>query len=67
MAGEQVRKDARHYMRDVGTIEDNITSAKMGARQLGMVGEKLDEKRYSVKLVAHDTIMDKLEPGAVAL
>eukprot|EP01043_Picozoa_sp_COSAG02_P111605 COSAG02_NODE_47770_length_338_cov_2.037657_1_plen_40_part_01 len=27
-AGEQVRMDARHCMRYVGTIEDNITSAR---------------------------------------
>jgi len=66
-AGEQVRMDARHCMRDVGTIEDNITSAKMSARQLGTVGETLDGKRYSVKLVAHDTIVDQLEPGAVPI
>ena len=66
-AGEQVRMDARHCMRDIGTIEDNITSAKMSARQLGTVGETLDGKRYSVKLVAHDTIMDQLEPGAVPI
>ena len=54
-------------MRDVGTIEDNVTSAKMRARQLRMVGETLDGKRYSTKQVAHDTIMDQLEPGAAPL
>ena len=32
-----------------------------------MVGETLDGKRYSVKQVAHDTLMDELEPGAVPL
>ena len=66
-AGEQVRMDARHCMRDVGTIEDDVTSAKMSARQRGAIGETLDDKRYSIKQVAHDTIMDQLEPGAIPL
>ena len=54
-------------MRDVGTIEGNVTSARMSARQRGAIGETLDGKRYSIKQVAHDTIMDQLEPGAVPL
>eukprot|EP01052_Picozoa_sp_SAG31_P003831 SAG31_NODE_151_length_22216_cov_37.572139_14_plen_426_part_00 len=66
-ARDQVRMDARHCMRDVGTIEDNVTSGKMSARQLRTLGETLDGKRYSINVVAHDTIMDHLEPGVVPL
>jgi hypothetical protein len=61
---DKARMDARHCMRDVGTIEGSFTSGKMSASQLKQVCETLNGKRYTIKPAAHDTIMDQIEPGA---
>jgi hypothetical protein len=63
--GEEVRMDTRHCMRDAGIIEDQFNSGKMTGSQLKTLGaEILNDKRYTLKAVAHDTIMDLIEPGA---
>ena len=60
--------DARHCMREVGTIEGSVMGSKLSARQQSTIGETtLDSKRYLIKAVAHDTIMEQIEPGAVPI
>ena len=62
-----MRMDTRHCMRDAGIIEDQFNSGKMTGSQLKSLGaEILNDKRYTLKAVAHDTIMDLIEPGALS-